>query len=63
MAPRASLNNLSCGLSERIVASALESLSGPGKPPHEEPPDEKEFFGLNDSGQRREGADAFGYHP
>ncbi len=35
------------------MASPLENLSGPGKPLHKEPPDEKEFSGLKRSALAR----------
>jgi hypothetical protein len=35
------------------VASPLETLSGPGKPLHKEPPDERKFSGLKRSALAR----------
>ena len=35
------------------MASALEHLSGPGKPLQKEPPDAKEFAGVRRSGLAR----------
>ena len=35
------------------MPSPLESLSGPGKSLHAEPPDAKEFSGLRESGRKR----------